>query len=205
VYDQSVAIGPDILERIEAELEAERARLREEMDKTIARHKPRIDGLVRILDEMHRLMPDSEAPPARLRPDGKEVTAEGSGGGAASEASPNSDQRLRTYRGRPNVPAVVLDLLDEQETDFGALYERICAHPAYEGRKPPSRRGVNNRVNEMAHDGAILKVRRNVFKGLPPSAGGAGKSDDAPMTLEVERAAASVDADSASAREGGNP
>lgn len=198
-----MAIGPDILERIEAELEAERARLREEMDKTIARHKPRIDSLVRILDEMHRLMLGDEQRSDRSPADGNSVAAVATGDGAA-EPSPDTDQRPRTYRGRPNIPAVVLDLLDEQETDFAALYERICAHPAYAGRKPPSRRGVNNRVNQMAHDGEIVKVRRNVFKGLPPLVKDA-VADDAPMTLEVEQATASDDPSPAIAREGGNP
>lgn len=77
-----------------------------------------------------------------------------------------------TYGGRASIPAVIFDVLDHKEAGLDDIYAAICAHDAYEGRKKPSRGSVTNRLNEMADRGEIIKVRRGVYKSLPPGHGG---------------------------------
>lgn len=80
-----------------------------------------------------------------------------------------------TYAGRPSIPAVIFDVMEEgREHNLDELHDRVCAHSAFENRKPPSRGSVTNRLNEMAERGEIVKVRRKVYKLAPSGADGNG-------------------------------
>ena len=82
-----------------------------------------------------------------------------------------------TYGGLPSIPAVILAVLGPHDNSLNAIYHAICAHSAYDGRKKPSRGSVNNRLNEMAERGEIVKVRKGVYRSLPRS-GGAENPDE---------------------------
>jgi len=159
----------DILAENERELERETAVL-VKAEATVARLKPKIEYRRMIVAGLRGLATvgaddgatDGGTNPAmvRLRADFDERTAERASGAAATASK-------MTYGGRPSIPAVILNVLGPYDANLDAIYEAVCAHDAFGGRKKPSRGSVTNRLNDMAERGEIVKVRRGVYKSLP--------------------------------------
>jgi hypothetical protein len=93
-----------------------------------------------------------------------------------------------TYGGLPSIPAVILAVIGPHDVSLDAIFRAICAHDAYEGRKKPSRGSVNNRLNEMAERGEIVKVRKGVYRSLPYNGGSQNpdESDGGPHPVQPD-------------------
>lgn len=79
------------------------------------------------------------------------------------EDSPPPDPRP-TYRGRPTIPSVVLDILTDGEPHtLDDLHAQLQAHDAFDNGKP-SRPSLINRLGDLAGRGDIIKVARGVYK-----------------------------------------
>jgi len=172
----------DILTQHEAALREEIAQLAA-AEATVARLKPKVAYRKMVVEGARGLVAtEADASPTKPQ-DGFEPKIGDIGAVLQSaaetmremHANANGVSKL-TYGGKPSIPAVIFDVLGQDDADLDTIFLRICAHDAYGGRKKPSRGSVTNRLNEMAVRGEILRVRRGVYKSLPP-AGGTGNPD----------------------------
>jgi hypothetical protein len=146
---------------------------RDEAIAAIELETPTVEHLRLIVTGMRGLLgikPDPDSPADRPN----DANTRGSGEARTSRAPGPSKM---TYGGLPSIPAVILTVLGPHDASLDTIYRAVCAHPTYDDRKKPSRGSVNNRLNEMADRGEIVKARTGVYRSLPPS-GGAKNPDE---------------------------
>ena len=83
-----------------------------------------------------------------------------------------------TYRGRPTIPSLILEIMSDGETwTLDEIYDKLEHHPELDDA--PARRGVINRLGDLAQDGRLEKLRRGVYK-LGPKAAEDGNASETP-------------------------
>lgn len=71
--------------------------------------------------------------------------------GRLSEPAANDGASRTTYRGRPNIPSVLKEILADGKTrSTEDIYRLVREHPAFRDR-PPSRGSVQNRLGDLAY------------------------------------------------------
>jgi len=163
------------LARIECVI-AEAVAKRDEEIATIERETPNAEHLRLIVKGMRGLLGVAADPDASATTENRPPRDESHRPFDTDHARVPGGSKM-TYGGLPSIPAVILAVLGPHDASLDAIFQAICAHSAYDGRKKPSRGSVNNRLNEMAERGEIVKVRRGAYRRLPPK-GGAENPDE---------------------------
>jgi hypothetical protein len=172
---------------------AEATARRDEEIATIERETPNAEYLRLIVKGMRGLLgvtPDRDLLPDVAATEDRSLR-EVSRRPFGANRAPVSGGSKMTYGGLPSIPSVILAVLGPHDASLDEIFQAICAHSAYEGRKKPSRGSVNNRLNEMAERGEIVKVRKGIYKNLPHSEGAQNPDESGggpnPAQLDVEQ------------------